>query len=376
MAKTINDLDVTHLAIAHRDAEGRIERFSSVLRDISTEVATREALLLQTATLQSVIEAVPAMVAVVGRDGRWRFVNSFFERWAGLPRERLLGQPVEEVFDAQELAARRPWMARTLAGESVAFEATSATRRTRHVAVTYVPLHSDGYVSVFALDVTQHKEETGRLLQLAQRDALTGLLNRSGLQAWLARRAEDCGGDELALLLVDLDHFKPVNETFGHPAGDAVLRLFEQRPLQLVRPADDVARVGGDRFAVALAGVRERAHAESVAAKIVAAARTPFRVDQRDLHIGASVGISFQADPGDGWQALAQHADGMLYCVKAAGRGTYAARPFRPIAARPLSVAARAKAAGSALACAGCAGAAPRGRSPDGRRRRPPRCPG
>jgi diguanylate cyclase (GGDEF)-like protein/PAS domain S-box-containing protein len=318
---------VTHLAIAHRDADGRIERFSAVMRDISTEVAARQALLLQTTTLQSVTEALPAMVTVIGRDGRYRFVNSAFERWAGVPRERLLGRHVEDIVSAEEHAALRPWIARALAGESVNFETTHPARRIRHLAMAYIPLHGggevDGYVAV-ALDVTLHKEETGRLLQLAQRDALTGLLNRAGLEAWLACSIEESGIGSLALLLIDLDRFKPVNDTYGHPAGDAVLRLVGQRLADLVRPSDAVARIGGDEFAIGLAGVRDRAHAEAIAAKIVAAAGAPFLAGELDLRIGASVGIAFQVPGAKTWQALAEHADGMLYRAKAAGRSTYA----------------------------------------------------
>ena len=318
---------VTHLAIAHRDADGRVERFSAVMRDISTEAAARTALLLQTATLQSVTEALPAMVAVVGRDGRYRFVNSAFERWAEAPRERILGRPVDEIIDAEEYATRRPWIECALAGENVTFEVTSPTRRVKHLAMNYIPLRNDGeidgYVAV-AQDITLHREETGRLLQLSQRDALTGLLNRSGLEAFLAHRVEAGDLDTLALLYVDLDHFKPVNDTFGHRAGDAVLRLFAQRLLELVRPSDAVARLGGDEFALVLAGVRERAHAEAVAEKIVAAAALPFKVGALELRIGASVGVSFQIGPGGNWHQLIEQADGMLYRAKAAGRGTYA----------------------------------------------------
>ena len=318
---------VAHLAIAHRDADGRVERFSAMMRDISTEAAARAALLLQTATLQSVTEALPAMVAVVGRDGRYRFANSAFERWADMPRERILGRPIDEILDADEYAARRPWIECALAGESVSFELTSPTRRVKHLAMTYIPLRNDGeidgYVAV-AQDITLHREETGRLLQLSQRDALTGLLNRAGLEAFLAHRTEEGELEALALLYVDLDRFKPVNDTYGHRAGDAVLRLFAQRLLDLVRPTDAVARLGGDEFALVLAGVRERAHAENVAAKIVAAAAEPFTVGALELAVGASVGVSFQTGTGGGWQGLVEHADGMLYRAKAAGRGTYA----------------------------------------------------
>jgi len=320
------EVPVTHLAIAHHDGDGQVERFSAVMRDISAEVAAREALLLQTATLQSVTEALPAMVAVIGRDGRYRFVNSAFERWSGRPRERLLGRHVSEVIDAEEYAERRPWIERALAGETVNFEACSPQRRLRHVALTYVPLRNDGgidgYVGV-AQDITAHKDEAVRLLQLAQRDALTGLLNRAGLEDWLARHEAASGVESLALLYVDLDHFKPVNDTFGHRAGDAVLQLFARRVLDLVRPTDAVARIGGDEFALALAGVRERAHAEAVASKVIAAAGQPFAVGALTLRIGASVGVSFQTGAA-GWQALVQHADEMLYRAKAAGRGTFA----------------------------------------------------
>ncbi|MEP6504344.1 MAG: PAS domain-containing protein, partial [Betaproteobacteria bacterium] len=319
---------VNHLVIAHREANGQVRRLSTVLRDIADQVAARNALQLQTATLRTVTEALPAMVAIVGKDGCYRFVNSAFERWTGLPREQLLGRRVADVIEPDDLATRQPWIDRVLAGESVSFETSDPTRPVKHLGVTYIPLHDadggvDGYVGV-AQDITPHKEETGRLMELTQRDALTGLLNRPGLERWLVQRDAEAAAGTLALLYVDLDHFKPVNDSFGHPAGDAVLREFALRLQGLVRPADAVARLGGDEFAVALAGVRERLPAQAIAEKIVAAAARPFIFAGIEIHVGASVGVAFQPDGAGGAQALVAYADDMLYKAKAAGRGTVA----------------------------------------------------
>ncbi|MGN6524847.1 MAG: PAS domain S-box protein [Burkholderiaceae bacterium] len=318
---------VNHLVIAHRGADGRVEHLSAVMRDISGEVAARDALALQTAALESVVETLPAMVAVVGRDGRYRLVNSAFERAVQLPRERILGRAIHELVAPDEYARRRPWIERALRGEMVSFETYDATRRFRHLSLTYTPLRigaqPDGFVGM-ALDITQQKDEAGRLLALAQTDAQTGLLNRAGLEAWLEERIRADGIAQVALLYIDLDHFKPVNDTFGHPAGDDVLRLFALRLRELVRPADAVARLGGDEFALALAGLREREHALAVAAKVVEAAGRPFAVGALDVSIGASVGVAFQVDAVGDAPGLIAHADAMLYAAKAAGRNTFA----------------------------------------------------
>jgi diguanylate cyclase (GGDEF)-like protein/PAS domain S-box-containing protein len=319
---------ISLMAIAHRDGQGDVERFSAVMRNIEREVAAREELRRQTATLASVTEAIPAMVCVVGRDGLLRFANSAFEAWAGRSRADMLGRPATDVLDAVEAEARRPWTERVLAGEMVNFETPSAGwRGARHVHVSYIPLWRDGavdgYVAI-AHDITRHKEEAERLLELSERDALTGLLNRTGFEAWLARASEAGHADAIALLYVDLDHFKPVNDNFGHAAGDEVLRAFARRLRELVRPTDAIARIGGDEFAIALAGVRDRARADTIAEAIVAAANLPFQVGALDVAIGASVGVALQLEPGADWQRLAAHADEMLYKAKERGRGTYA----------------------------------------------------
>jgi diguanylate cyclase (GGDEF)-like protein/PAS domain S-box-containing protein len=316
---------VNDLVIAHRDAEGRVQRYTAVMRDISDAIEARRQLALQAATLSSIAESVPALIAVVGADGRYRFVNSAFERWSGATRDEVIGQTVQAVIGSEEFERCEPWVERVMAGETVNFEKTYPHRdEGRHLGISYIPLRNgsvvEGYVAV-AQDITAHKEEKSRLMQMAQRDALTGLFNRVGFEEYLQEKTEQGSADSLALLYIDLDHFKAVNDTYGHPVGDQLLRQFAQRVQRLVRPTDAVARLGGDEFAVALPGVRQRENAEAVADKIVRAAQEPFEVGSLVLRVGASVGVAFKADEETGWQGLVERADNRLYQAKSEGRG-------------------------------------------------------
>ena len=317
---------MSHMVIAHHDGQGRVERHSSLMRDISAEVLAQQEILRQSDVLRSVAEAIPATVVVVGADTRYRFVNSAFERYCGLPRERILGRPAIEVMGEQEIARRMPWMKRALAGEAVHFTLDyPAPDGTTYLALSCIPLHLpsgeiDGFVGV-GQDITVQKREQDRLLQLAQRDPLTGLLNRAGFESSLELQLQQAGHVGLAVLYIDLDNFKPVNDLHGHPAGDQVLALFARRLAGLTRPTDMVARLGGDEFAIALAGLREVAHAHSVAEKVVLAGSTPFHVGNTLLHVGASVGVAFSAEGRPTWQELLAQADAQLLAAKAAGKG-------------------------------------------------------
>ena len=217
-------------------------------------------------------------------------------------------------------AQSQPWVERVLRGESVNFERDDVFgEHQRHLSLSYIPLRlADGRIDGFvgmAQDITVHKKEEVRLLHLAERDALTGVLNRHGFESYLAQHDDE----GLALLYIDLDRFKPVNDTHGHPVGDELLRAFADRLQRLVRPTDAVARLGGDEFALVLPGVRESATADAVADKVVRVAQEAFEVGPLRLQIGASVGVAIAGD--DGWQGLVARADAAVYRAKAAGRG-------------------------------------------------------
>ena len=284
------------------------------------------------ATLRSVTEAIPANIAVFDADQRFRFVNSGFERWLGSPRDAIVGRTMREVLGPDEYERSRPWVERVLIGETVNFEKDfPAPGGARHLAISYIPLWLengaiDGFIGV-AQDISQHKEEASRLLQLIQRDALTGLLNRAGFEGYMERSFQEGRGASLALLYIDLDHFKSINDRHGHPVGDQVLQLFGQRLRHLVRPTDAVARLGGDEFAIVLSGVREAADAHTVAEKVIAAARIPFETDALSLDTSASVGVAFGTDPAANWPDLIRRADAMLYRAKEGGRGRQAGYP-------------------------------------------------
>ena len=326
------EIPVSHMVIAHRDGNGKIERYSTVMRDISGDVAAKRDLARQTGILRSVSDAIPDIVAVLGDDLCYRFVNSAFERWVGAPRQTIIGQPMLKVLGRKAFDRMLPSVQRALAGETVIYESNTRHKGgVAHRAISIIPLRMDdgsidGVVAV-AQDVTMQKREEMRLRELSQRDPLTGLLNRAGFEQYLERALIEGSGPSLALLYIDLDHFKPINDQYGHPVGDQALQRVAQRLCKAVRPTDGVARLGGDEFAIVLSGVNDRANANAVAEKLISSIMNPFDVGGIELAVSASVGVAFAVNPAGGWADLVARADANLYKAKAAGRGRYAGEP-------------------------------------------------
>jgi len=181
-------------------------------------------------------------------------------------------------------------------------------------------------VSGIVHDITDRKLAELELERLTVTDALTGLANRKLLDERLetALLESEVVGPSVALLLLDLDRFKPVNDIHGHAAGDAVLVEIADRLARCVRPGDTLARQGGDEFCVVLPGA-DRADAMQVAQRLVDAASAPVRIpDGTEVIIGASVGVAVSTPPSKGIGELRREADRALYTAKRSGRGRFA----------------------------------------------------
>ncbi|TFW16315.1 putative bifunctional diguanylate cyclase/phosphodiesterase [Duganella callida] len=171
--------------------------------------------------------------------------------------------------------------------------------------------------------LAEQRDNEVRLNFIAHHDALTGLPNRLQFQLQLehgvayARRH----GSRLAVLFVDIDHFKSINDTLGHDAGDQVLVQFGQRLRQCVREVDTVARQGGDEFIVLLTELHNSADAQQVADKIMKAIGEPFLIHGEPLEVGASIGVSVYPDDDEDLETLIEKADLAMYAVKQRGKG-------------------------------------------------------
>jgi diguanylate cyclase (GGDEF)-like protein/PAS domain S-box-containing protein len=182
----------------------------------------------------------------------------------------------------------------------------------------------DGAIFVF-IDISARKEREQRIQHLADHDALTGLLNRRLLEdrlqqsISLARRNDSM----VAVMLIDLDGFKAVNDQYGHLMGDYVLRTVAKRLKDCVRESDTIARLGGDEFVVLLSGQRSAEDSSVVAGKILTALTEPVAAGGRRFDVGASIGISIFPRDGTSPEQLLKHADAAMYRVKEAGKNRY-----------------------------------------------------
>jgi diguanylate cyclase (GGDEF)-like protein len=194
----------------------------------------------------------------------------------------------------------------------------------RTIQISVQPLANGGWVAVHE-DVTEQRHAEANIARLARQDSLTGLANRLHFHEALedaCRRLSH--GKSFALHCIDLDHFKDVNDTLGHPTGDALLQAVAARLTDIARGNDLVVRLGGDEFAVIQDGGDTRPQAESLTMRLIQAVSQPYQIHGHKIMIGATVGIAFAPADGTEPEQLLKNADMALYRAKAAGRGTHA----------------------------------------------------
>ena len=164
-----------------------------------------------------------------------------------------------------------------------------------------------------------------KIVQLAHNDVLTGLPNRLRLHDQISASLKGLRRDDdsVAILCLDLDHFKHVNDTLGHPVGDQLLKAAAARLRECLRESDMVARTGGDEFAIVQRGVSQPHAASALAERLIEAMHKPFDLGEHQVVIGTTIGIALAPQDGDGADVLLKNADLALYRAKAVGRGSF-----------------------------------------------------
>jgi diguanylate cyclase (GGDEF)-like protein/PAS domain S-box-containing protein len=312
----------------------------SVMRTAKVEEALRES----EERLRLVANNVPALISYLDLEQRFRFSNRTYDDWFGISQERMHGRSLAEVFGEDAYSRVQQHFDRVLSGQEVEFEFTIAEGgRQRTLQVSCVPhLAPEGAVLGFymlANDVTalkraqedlrfaaiQLQHDARRLEFLAHHDTLTGLPNRAMFQerareavAHARRHDKTC-----AVLFIDLDNFKQVNDGLGHDVGDGLLKVIASRLRACVRGDDFIARIGGDEFCVLLQDIADPREAAAVAQKLIHELGKVYRIGEHQVSAGASIGIACVPQDGHDMATLLRLADAAMYRAKDAGRNGY-----------------------------------------------------
>ena len=317
-----------------RDEQGVITHFIGVKEDITELRRYQESLRLAA----TVFDATSEGIILTDAQGRIRTVNPAFTRITGYSSEEVLGRPAA-IFSAErnpeiaakvkeELAAHDNW-----SGEVTAYRKDGSWY---HEWVSVTTLHDDegrpnGYVIIVS-DITQHKTDQARILYQANYDLLTGLPNRTLLMDRMhqALRAARRNQGKVAVIFIDLDRFKAVNDLYGHVTGDELLQQVSDRLRHAVREVDTVSRFGGDEFVVVLQQVEGAEEVAQAAGRIIDLVSRPYELSKRTVNIGASLGITLYPNDvalDDAVEAMAtallSNADMAMYQAKARGRNRF-----------------------------------------------------
>ena len=295
-------------------------------REVSSRVDAELVAAASQLRLERVTDNIPALVSHMDRNERYTFVNAA-HRWVfnSAPAD-IVGRTVRELIGDAAYAGVSAQIATALRGEAVSFtsEATFNGRHF-HFQSNYVPdIGPDGTVEGFfalTFNISKLKRAEEALAQLAREDSLTGLANRRQFDERLTLALARSQRQHLPIVLMylDIDHFKRINDTLGHAAGDEVIQVFAARLASVVREGDLVARFGGDEFVVLVEDAASSEVAQHVAAKLIGLMGEGIPVGGSIVPVTTSIGIAYAAGPVTA-EALMAAADGALYAAKAGGR--------------------------------------------------------
>lgn len=276
--------------------------------------------------LQATLAHMEQGVAMVNAQGRVEYCNQRALDLLDLPRELLAGQPlvvdvIRYQYEHGEFADQPPEaLERLLAHAPDRMQPLVVRQRPNGciLEVRSIPVPGGGMLRTFT-DVTERHQQQQRMEHLASHDGLTGLLNRNKFMDTLASEVALAGRTQqrFAVLYLDLDGFKPINDTHGHAAGDRVLVEVAQTLRRVARSSDFIARLGGDEFALLQRGIDTPAQAAALAERLDAALRHPVALGHQSVAVGASVGIALYPEHGEDPEALLAHADQAMYLAKA-----------------------------------------------------------
>lgn len=323
--------------VPERDPTGMLVGFYTLVHDISDQKSLEAALYAEKERAEVTLRAIGDGVITVDTAGRVTYVNPTAESMTGWTYEEARGQPVEAVFRALD----------TLTGEPAPNPATAVLRANRPAphAINKILMRRDGgkaaiedsaatirdpagnvtgAVLVFH-DVTEARAMAMRMTHLAHHDQLTNLPNRVLLRDRIQQAIAQAKRHrvQVALLYIDLDGFKHVNDSLGHPVGDKLLRQVAERLTACVRSTDTVCRQGGDEFVILLPEIDQPSRAGQIAEKLVNAGAAMYRIDGHELHVSFSIGISIFPDNGNDVDVLMRNADAALYHAKENGRNNF-----------------------------------------------------
>jgi diguanylate cyclase (GGDEF)-like protein/PAS domain S-box-containing protein len=320
---------ISHVCQLVYDDQGRHIGQRASNRDISARKHAEQQLLSSEQNMKDLFENLKSGVAIYQASGNGQnFIITAFNRAAeridNIKREALLGKNVIEVFPGIIKFGlldvfRRVWQSGIAEHYPVTFYEGGKIAGWRD---NYVYKLTGGDIVAIYDDVTKEKQAEEKINYQANYDALTGLPNRTlfddRLSQSLAAAKRD--GSHLALIFLDLDKFKPVNDNYGHDIGDLLLIAAAQRMLSCVRESDTVSRAGGDEFVLMLPGIETEQEAMLVAEKLLAALSALFEIDEHKLGISASIGIAIYPEHGENEKTLSKHADIAMYYAKGGGR--------------------------------------------------------
>src|ERR1700722_4456885 len=337
------DVAVTLEALRHGAKDYLLEdhldedAFLRAIRNMAERQAARAMLSAEKERAQMTLNSIGDAVLSIDLEGRITYLNAAAEKITGWTREEAASKHVDDVFVIIDGRTRGP----CLNPLKTALEQNKTARLTPHCVLirrvhveiaiedSAAPIHDQygtttGAVIVFH-DVSVARAIEAEMSHLAQHDTLTKLPNRTLLQDRLSQAITTAGrnGTRIAVLFVDLDGFKHINDSLGHAIGDRLLQSVAKRLLASVRTSDTVCRVGGDEFVVLLSEVAHAGDAGVKAGKILAALKAPLEIDQHNLRVTASIGVTTYPEDGQETAMLIKNADLAMYQAKENGRNNY-----------------------------------------------------